>query len=59
MTESLGQMVRAAMVLHQRYAGRSRLIVEGYLRVAVADGNALEIARWSTILQTVKELERS
>lgn len=52
-------MVRAAMVLHQRYAGRSRLIVEGYLRVAVADGNALEIARWSTILQTVKELERS
>jgi hypothetical protein len=51
-------MVQAAMVLHQRYAGRSRVIVEGFLRVAKSDGNASEIARWSTILQTVKELDR-
>ncbi len=58
MAESLGELAQTAMLLHQRYAGRSRLIVEGFLRVATADGNAPEVARWSAILQTVKELER-
>lgn len=58
MTESLGEMVRTAMALHQRYAGRSGGIVQGFIRVAERDGNDSEVARWRTILQTVRELER-
>jgi hypothetical protein len=56
--QPLGEMVRAAMLLHQRHGVRAAPLAEGYLRVARASGNTNEIDRWATILKTVQELER-
>ena len=58
MTESLGEMVRAAMLMHQRHAARAAPIAEGYLRTARFAGNEAQVMRWNTILQTVRELDR-
>ena len=58
MSETLGELVRAAMLLRQRHGARAAPIVEGYLRAARVDGDEAQVMRWTRILQTVRELER-
>ena len=58
MSESLGDLVTAAIALQRRHAAQAGPVAQDFIRRAHAEDDAAEAARWTTILEAVHALEQ-